>query len=155
MLTKIAESYASGVQIARDAIAEQKGESLLDKSAAEEQGNAIVAEFVKQASLRYDARFEAFEDAVGMLKEAGHDKAAEALAEAAEAEAEDTNAEAMSEEDPDEEVAIAAAVEGATKVIAEEIGADMSDPEQAAAVEEAAEEAVAEALEGTEEIAAE
>lgn len=146
MLTKIAESYAKGAMLAAEAFDAEQGGEGISKEASEDFGNDVVEEFIKQAEIRYATRNEAIADAVDFLTEYGHEKAAEELAEAAEAEAGATQEEAMSEEDPDEEVAIAAAIQGAAEVIAEQTGADMSNPEEAAEVVAAAEEVVGEAL---------
>ncbi len=148
MLMKIAEAYANGASLALDALDTEAGGEGLSKEAAEEFGSDVIGEFVKQAEIRFASRNEAFAEAINFLAANGHEKAAEELAEAAEAEAGATQDEAMSEEDPDDEVAVAAAIQGAAEVIAEQTGADMDNPEEAAEVVAAAEEVVGEALAG-------
>ena len=155
MLTKIAESYASGALLAVEALDAQSGGKGIAKEASEAFGNDVSGEFIKQAELRFASRTEAMGDAIDFLVEHGHDKAAEELAEAAEAEAGATQEEAISEEDPDDEVAVAAAIQGAAEVIADQTGADMDNPEEAAEVVAAAEEVVGEALAGNGAAAAE
>jgi len=142
MLTKIAQSYAYGVQAARNAIAVKNDGEGLSKEASEKIAEDAVFGFAKLAEIRFDARQEAFEDVVAELKTRGYDKAAEELAEAADAEAEAVNEEANSEEEPDDEVKIEAMVQGAAEIIAAETGKAPEDED----VQNAAEEVIAEQI---------